>query len=277
MLSTARVFSQTAVPVLGRLSIGGGDPHGADAAARVRSMALQLRSDDGQEWRMAMNSFPFFAVPSAAAFLEQTRAQIPDPATGKSDPRKMAIFLDKYPQAKRFQAWAKSAAWSDSWANTAYNGIHTFHFTNAAGDTQSVRWSMRPQAPFKEMDKTRREAAPVDYLADEFNRRLAAGPVRWDLQVSLPESGDALDDPSQPWPATRRQLTVGTLTLERGSRRPWGLAAMSFRSLILPTGIASSDDRSWPHVRASMSNPSNGASARSPGQGPACHRPGKNP
>ncbi|RYZ74400.1 MAG: catalase family peroxidase [Lysobacteraceae bacterium] len=242
-LSSARVFSQTAVPVLGRMSIGGGDPHGADAAARVRSMALQLRSDDGQQWRMAMNSFPFFAVPSAAAFLEQTRAQIPDPATGKPDPARMAAFLEKYPQARRFQAWAKSAPWSDSWANTAYNGIHTFRFTNADGDTQAVRWSMRPRAPFKEMDKAQRQAASVDYLADEFNRRLAAGPVRWDLQVSLPETGDALDDPSQAWPDTRRQLTVGTLTLERAQPQALGACRdVNFDPLILPTGIAGSDD-----------------------------------
>ena len=32
---------------------------------------------------MAMNSFPFFAVPNAEAFYAQTRAAIPDPATGK--------------------------------------------------------------------------------------------------------------------------------------------------------------------------------------------------
>ncbi|WP_305805924.1 catalase family peroxidase [Stenotrophomonas sp. YIM B06876] len=242
-LSKARVFSQTAVPVLGRMSIGGGDPHGAEAAARVRSMALQLRSDDGQEWRMAMNSFPFFGVPSAAAFLEQTRAQIPDPATGKPDPAKLAAFLAKYPQARRFQAWAKSAPWSNSWANTAYNGIHSFRFTNAAGETRLVRWSMRPQAPFVEMDQAQRAQAPLDYLADELSRRLAAGPVRWDMQVSLPEAGDAIDDPSQPWPDSRRQITVGTLTLQQWQPQAGGACRdLNFDPLILPTGVAGSDD-----------------------------------
>jgi len=86
-LSSARVFSQRRVPVMGRLSIGGGDPYGADNTARVRSLAVQMVSDDGQEWRMAMNSFPFFAVPNAEAFYEQTRASIPDPTTGKPDPQ----------------------------------------------------------------------------------------------------------------------------------------------------------------------------------------------
>ena len=148
-LSSARVFAQGRVPVLGRLSIGGGDPHGAEAGARVRSLALQLRSDDGADWRLAMNSFPFFAVPSAEAFLEQTRAQIPDPATGKPDPARMAAVLAKYPSARVFRDWAARAPWPDSWANTTYNGIHTFVFVapdghrheGGDGGERSDRWA----------------------------------------------------------------------------------------------------------------------------------------
>ncbi|QOW19326.1 catalase family peroxidase [Lysobacter ciconiae] len=242
-LSSARAFSQPAVPVLGRMSIGGGDPHGADAAARVRSMALLIRTDDGQQWRMAMNSFPFFGAPTLEAFLEQTRAGIPDPATGKPDPAKMAAFLARYPQARRFQAWAKSAPLSDSWANTAYNGVHTFYFINAAGERQPVRWSMRPQAPFVEMDKAQREQASADYLAEELDRRLATGPLRWDMVVTLPDAGDALDDPSQPWPEARRQVTVGTLSLEQAQPQATGPCRdVNFDPLILPTGVAASDD-----------------------------------
>lgn len=180
-LSSARVFRQRQVPVLGRLSIGGGDPHGADNKARVRSMALQLVSDDGQEWRMAMNSFPFFAVPTAEAFLEQTRAGIPDPATGKPDPAKMAAVLEKYPSARAFQQWAKTAPWSNSWANTAYNGVNSFRFTAADGSHRFVRWSMRPQAPFEDMTPEQRAQSDDDFLSEEFARRLAQGPVRWDM------------------------------------------------------------------------------------------------
>jgi len=223
-LSSATAFSQAAVPVLGRMSIGGGDPHGADAAARVRSMALLMATDDGQQWRMAMNSFPFFGAPTLEAFMEQTRAGIPDPATGKPDPAKMAAFLARYPQAPRFQAWAKSAPWSDSWANTAYNGVHTFHFINTTGERQPVRWSMRPQAPFVEMDKAKREQASADYLAEELDRRLATGPLRWDMVVTLPDAGDALDDPSQPWPAARSPSARSALS--RHSRRPRARAGM---------------------------------------------------
>ena len=242
-LSAARVFAQRQVPVLGRLSIGGGDPHGADAQARVRSMALQLVSDDGQEWRMAMNSFPFFAVPTAEAFLEQTRAGIPDPATGKPNPAKMAAVLEKYPSARAFQQWAKTAPWSSSWANTGYNGVNSFRFKAADGSEHYVRWSMRPQAPFAEMSPQQRAQADADFLAGEFAQRLASGPVRWDMWATIAAAGDPVDDPSQVWPAARRQVKLGTLSLT--SMQPQATGAcrdLNYDPLILPSGIAGSGD-----------------------------------
>jgi catalase len=242
-LSSARVFRQQQVPVLGRLSIGGGDPHGADANARVRSMALQLVSDDGQEWRTAMNSFPFFAVPTTEAFLEQTRAGIPDPATGKPDPAKMAAIAAKYPSARAFGEWAKTAPWSTSWANTTYNGVNSFRFTNADGHTEVVRWSMRPLAPFEAMDAEQRKQASLDYLSDEFQQRLAKGPVQWEMWATIAAEGDAVNDPSIPWPEDRRQVKLGTLTLTALQPQAGGVCNnLNFDPLILPSGIAGSDD-----------------------------------
>lgn len=242
-LSSARAFTQRKVPVLGRLSIGGGDPHGAEAGARVRSIALLLQTDDGAQWRLAMNSFPFFAVPSAEAFLEQTRAQTPDPATGKPDPAKLQAILDNYPTARAFGQWAKTAPWPSSWANTTYNGIHTFYFIAAGGQRQPLRFSLRPRAALATLDAATRAAAAKDYLADEFARRLQAGPVGWDLVATLPEAGDALDDPSQPWPAQRPTRVLGTLWLERMTPQTTGACRdVNFDPTVLPPGIAPSAD-----------------------------------
>lgn len=242
-LSSAEVFREPRVPVLGRLSIGGADPHGADANARVRSMALQLTTNDGQQWRTAMNSFPFFAVPTTEAFLEQTRAGIPDPATGKPDPSKMAAVLEKYPSARAFQQWAKSAPWSSSWADTAYNGVNSFRFIAEDGSARYVRWTMRPQADFKEMSAEQRAQAGLDYLADEFRQRLAQGPVRWDMWVAVAAEGDPVDDPSLAWPADRPQVKVGTLTLSSMQAQAEGACRdLNYDPLILPRGIEGSDD-----------------------------------
>ena len=205
-------------------------------------MALVLRGSDGSEWRMAMNSFPFFGATSAQAFFEQTRASAPDPATGKPDPARMAAYAAAHPAAQRFAAWAKSAPWSDSFANTAYNGIHAYRFIGPAG-AQHVRWSMRPQAPFVEMSAAQREAAEGDYLQNELRTRLADGPVRWDMVVTVAGPGDDPADPSTPWPDDRTQIVVGTVVLTAAEDQATGACRdLNFDPTIVPGGVALSDD-----------------------------------
>lgn len=242
-LSRARVFQQAQVPVLGRLSIGGGDPHGADGKARVRSIAVQLLGDDGQPWRMAMNSFPFFAVPTTEAFYEQTRAQLPDPATGKPDPAKMAAVLDKYPSARAFQQWAGSAPWTDSWASTEFNSINSFWFTNAQGQRRAVRWRWQPQMAATELDADARAGADADFLSADLQRRLSHGPVRWNLVVTLAGPDDNIDDPSVPWPQARQQVAAGELRIESMQSQEQGACGeLNFDPLILPSGVQPSND-----------------------------------
>jgi catalase len=196
-LSRASLLAPGAVtPVLGRLSIAGADPHAPDAMARVRSMALQLTGMDGQQWRMAMNSFPFFVVATPQGFYDQAVASRPDPATGKPDPAKMAELLRKHPEIAKFQQWAKTAPWSNSWANTQFNGVNAFRFIDAAGHVSFVRWSMRPQLPFAAMDPAQRKDAEADYLTDDLSARLARGPLRWDMVVTVAAAADPIDDPA---------------------------------------------------------------------------------
>jgi catalase len=242
-LARARVFSQARTPAIGRLSIGGADPLGAEAQARVRSLALQFDTDDGQQWRLAMNSFPFFAVATPQAFAEQTLASRPDPATGKPDPAKMKAFLERNPEAANFMAWAGSAPWSSSFANTAYNGVHAFRFTNADGESRYVRWSFVPQAAFEPLAPEQRQVAEVGYLTDELAARLAKGPLRWTLELTLAEPGDPIANPSQPWPETRQRVSAGTLVLERSYDQASGdCRDINFDPTIVPTGIAPSAD-----------------------------------
>ncbi|HET6432821.1 catalase family peroxidase [Dyella sp.] len=242
-LSSARMFAAARTPFVGRLSIGGGSPYGLDGKARVRSMALQLTADDGQQWRMAMNSFPFFGVATAQAFYEQTRANAPDPTTGKPDPARQAAFAKAHPEFARFAAWAKTAPWSTSWANTTFNGVNTFRFINAAGEGRYVRWSMQPQTTFEAMSAEQRAAADADFLSEDLTARLAQHPLRWDMVVTLAEPGDPITDPSTPWPASRTHVTVGTLVIERSAPQANGACRdINFDPLVLPRGVQGSDD-----------------------------------
>ncbi|HWU76480.1 MAG TPA: catalase family peroxidase [Rhodanobacter sp.] len=242
-LSRARIFASTRTPFAGRLSVGGGSPYGLDGKARVRSMALELNSDDGQQWRMAMNSFPFFGVSSVQAFYEQTRANAPDPATGKPDPARQAAFAAAHPEFARFAAWAKNAPWPSSWANTSFNGVDAFRFINHAGETRNVRWSMQPQTAFVAMTAEQRAAADGNFLGEDLTARLAQGPLRWDMVVTVAQPGDPVADPSQSWPDDRRHVTVGTLVIESTTPQTTGACRdINYDPLVLPSGVQGSDD-----------------------------------
>lgn len=242
-LSSARVFSQQDVSVIGRLSYPGTDPHAPDAKARFRSIALLLRTDDGQQWRTAMNSTPFFAVSTPEGFKEQVQASTPDPATGKPDPARMAAFMAAHPQAKALQEWAKSAPWSNSWANTSYYSVNAFIGTAADGSRHPLRWTLRPHAAVEPLDAEQSEQADADFLAEDFSTRLAAGPVRWDLVLIEAAPGDPIDDPSHAWPDDRRQVVAGVLELTSATPQATGECRdINFDPLILPDGLAASND-----------------------------------
>jgi catalase len=242
-LSTARVFAQASTPVLGRFSNPGNDPYSPDNKAAVRGMALQLKTDDGQEWRVAMNSFPFFAASTPEGFQAMNAAKLPDPATGKPDPEKMKAVLARYPEIQNFMAWSKTAPTPDSLANTRFNGVNAFFLTDAQGRQRAVRWSMRPHAPFVAADPDQLKGAARDYLAADLDRRLAAGPLQWDMVMQFAAPGDPIEDPSKAWPDTRPETKVGTLTLVRAEPQAAGPCRdLNFDPLILPKGIAGSND-----------------------------------
>lgn len=242
-LSRARIFTQSRTAVLGRLSIAGADPYALDAQARVRSLALLLRTDDGQEWRTAMNSFPFFAVATPAGFKAQLLASRPDPATGKPDPVKMAAFFARYPEATRFRDWAKSAPWSSSWANTTYNGINTFIFIDAKDRKRFVRWTLEPHAPFEPLSEGERMQADPDYLRDDLQARLRRGTLRWNLVVTEAAPGDPIEDPSLAWPEDRPRHLAGTLVLDSSQPQATGPCRdVNYDPTMVPDGIALSND-----------------------------------
>lgn len=58
---------------------------------------MQLKTDDSQEWRIAMNSFPFFAAATPQAFQAMNEA-------GKPDLAKMKAVLAAHPEIAAFQA-----------------------------------------------------------------------------------------------------------------------------------------------------------------------------
>lgn len=242
-LSTARLFSQPETAVIGRFSIGHGDPHAPDAATRTTSIALLAETDDGEQWRMAMNSIPYFVTSRPEGFRDMLVALRPDPATGEADPARVAAFLAKWPEAEKSLRWSAEAPWADSYATSEVNSVHAFGLVASDGRVRYMRWVMRPHAEFSGITAAQREQADENFLSENLQASLDEGPVRFDMVMSLAEPGDPIDDPSQPWPEDRTEVVAGTLEvtgLHDQARGP--CRDINFDPTIVPTGIVLSDD-----------------------------------
>jgi catalase len=240
-LSRAQVFGHVRTPVTGRFAIPGTNPAAADASAPVRSMALQFRSANGEQWRTAMNNTPVFIVNNAKGFYEQLVASRPDPSTGKPDPAKLAAFFAAHPETQPFRKWVASHPPSTSFANAAYYSIDAFRTVDGSGASHDVRWSMVPESAYLPVEK--QQTAQHDFLDDELKGRLQNGPLRWHLVLSVAQPGDVTNDATVAWPEARERIDAGTLVVERESAQSDGdCRDINFDPTVLPDGLKISDD-----------------------------------
>jgi catalase len=240
-LSRAAVFATGRTPVFGRFSLAGGMPRAVDKPASVRAMAVNFQLADDEVWRTAMIDIPVFSVKDAQGFYDQLLATRPDPNTGKPDPAKVRVFLATHPDSRRAAAIIKAHPFPSGFANTDFHALNAFLFVNGAGHSTAVRWLMVPEDAFQ--SKPAEKSADPDYLFDVLSTRLRQGPVRWHLVVTVAEPGDPTDNATLPWPANRRKIDVGTLTVRALQTEAAGNCRdINFDPLALPDGIRPSDD-----------------------------------
>ncbi|WP_345829331.1 catalase family peroxidase [Pantoea sp. BRR-3P] len=239
--SRALVFTAGSTPVIGRFAIAGGVPTVPDYAVPVRSMALQFRQKNGEEWRTGMNAMPFFPVGTTEAFYELQTATLPVPATGKPDPEKLKAFVGKHPEITAFFGWLKKYVPSSSWASDSFNSLNAFFLIDKAGNKHLVRWSMVPETAFQPMsDENKKDK---DFLQNDIVQRLKQGTIKWNLMITLANPEDKGNDSSKVWPSDRKVINAGTLILTQAIPQAQGPCNdINYDPLILPDGIAASDD-----------------------------------
>ena len=241
-LSKAAVFQRGRVPVLGRFSFGGGQPNVADKPDLVRGLGLQLSLPDGELWRTAMIHLPVFPVRTPEAFYEQLIASKPDPSTGKPDSAKMKAFLARHPETVEALKVIKGQPIPSGFGNSTFHSLNAFRFLNASGDSIPVRWVLTPTQPFEAASTA---PAPQDKndLFDALIAQIHRQPLQWHLIVLVGQPGDPTNDATIAWPAEREQVDVGTVTLDHIESDDNSPARdINFDPLVLPTGIAPSDD-----------------------------------
>jgi catalase len=238
--SRAVLFNGSTIPVTVRFSDSTGVPNLPDGApqANPHGMAIKFHLPNGSDTDMVINSLKFFPVASGADFRDMLRALAASPPDAPK-PTKFDQFVASHP---RVPAALATVATPDSFADEQYNGIDAFVLVNKAGVRQAVRYRMVPDH-LVHLDRADAAKRAPDFLVDELPDRLKHGPVTFRLEAQLAAPGDSTKDPTQPWPAERKVVELGVLTITKAvADSAAAQKALLFLPGQLTDGIEQSDD-----------------------------------
>jgi catalase len=155
----------------------------------------------------------------------------------------MQAFLANHPETVRALAIIRSQPASSGFGNTAYHSLDAFRFIDVVGTAHPVRWSMTPVQAVMAETAAQSGQGDKNYLFDDLIAEIGRAPLQCRLMVTLGQRGDPTNDATVPWPAGREQVDVGTLTIDPIEGEATGSCRdVNFDPLVLPSGIAPSDD-----------------------------------
>ncbi|HEY5993958.1 MAG TPA: catalase family peroxidase [Gallionellaceae bacterium] len=237
------LFSGKPVPVVARFSLAGGNPKVPDTAKSPRGMALEFRLPGDALQHMTMLNVPVFVASHPQTFLDLLVASKPVPATGKPDPEKMKAFRQDHPDALAFSDFLGKNNPPTNYANSAYFGIHTFKFINRDNKATLVRWRFVPRDGEKRLTDDELKNMPPNFLEQALIERTKKGAVKWDMWIAIGKPGDPENDPTLAWPADRKQVKVGTLTINSAmAQKGAACESINFDPMVMADGIEPTDD-----------------------------------
>ena len=239
-LSRAALFDGSTIPVTVRFSDATGIPDLPDGSdgANPHGMAIKYRLPDGSETDMVTNSLKFFLVSTGEEFRDLFLA-IADSPPDAAKPTKLEQFMAAHPKV---QAAIATVGTPDSFADEEYYGLDAFIFVDKDGRKQAVRYMIEPEHLVHLAPADAAKQAP-NFLMDELAQRLKQGPVMFHLKAQLAAPGDSTKDPAEPWPADRKVVELGVLTIDKAvadsaeAEKP-----LLFLPGALTDGIEQSDD-----------------------------------
>src|SRR5246500_2999947 len=240
-LSRSALFDGDRIEVIGRFSIAGGDPSASDSERSPRGMGLEFRLKGGHLHHMTMIDTPMFFARTPSTFLDKFLAISKDVHTQRAV--NLADFMKQHPDNAAQEDFLNTHNPPASYANTAFYGIHTFRFVDHAGTTTNVRFRFVPEDGVKFLTDEQLAQQPREFLEAAFRDRVKQGPVRWNMIVTIGEPGDSENDPTVLWPAGRREIKAGILTLTSfASDEAAGAYKINFDPMQMADGIEPTDD-----------------------------------
>ena len=211
-LSKAPHFASAATPVTVRFSDSTGIPviPDADPNASPRGMAIRFHLGERVHTDIVSHSTDGFPTHTGAEFLGFLKAVASTPP-GAPSPSPVELFLGANPTALAFVQAPKPPA--VSFATEKYFAVTAYEFINASGDSQFVRYQIAPENGAQYLDEEQAKAKGPDYLFEEIKQRVGAGPLKFKVTAQLAGVGDVVNDATIHWPADRKVVDLGMLTL----------------------------------------------------------------
>ena len=205
-------------------------------------MGLEFKLPDGSLQHMTMINVPIF-VASAKTFYDFIVALKPDPATGQPNPETIKAFVDSHPDFPPLSAAIESRNSPVGYDTSNYNSLHAFWFIDKDNKKTLVRWHFEPQGGVKFMTDEEMKKSSPDYLEPALIAQTQKRPVKWDMYITIGQPGDSENDPSIPWPADRKQVKVGTLSITQAMpQKGAACEPINFDPMVVADGIQPSDD-----------------------------------
>jgi catalase len=173
-------------------------------------MAIKFHLPNGRESDIVVNALEFFFVPTAEDFRDLQLAAAASPPNAPK-PTKLEEFLAAHPTVSKAIA---TLGIPDSFADEQYYGVDAFIFVDKANHKHAFRYIVAPEH-IVHLSKDEVSKNSPNYLIEELPQRLKTAPVIFHVKAQLAEPGDPTNDPSQPWPDTRRVVDLGVLTIDR--------------------------------------------------------------
>lgn len=241
-VSKAAHLQSTPVPVIVRFSDASGNPMIPDPNpnSSPRGMAIRFNLPGGGFTDIVAISHNGFIVGTGEEFLAFLTAV--SQTTGTSPhPNPVEQFLGTHPRAAKFLQ--DISVLSPSFANLAYFGNNAFVFVDAAGTKRAFRYQILPEAGLKTLTAAQAGKEGANYLYDDITARLKQGPVKYKIVAQMANPGDQTRDGSMVWPADRKIVELGTVTLTTVAPDNAALQVNSaFNPIFLTEGIELSDD-----------------------------------
>ena len=241
-VSKAAHLQSTPVPVIVRLSDGTGNPMipDPDKNGSPRGMAIRFQLPGGAFTDIVAISHNGFVVGTGEDFLAFLTAISQTTATSPH-PNPIEKFLGTHPRSAKFLQ--EVSVLSPSFANLAFFGNNAFVFVDAAGTKRAFRYQILPEAGLKTLDDAQLKTEGSNYLFDDIQARLKKGPVKYKIVAQMANPGDQTKDGSMVWPADRKIVELGTLSLTTVAPDNATLQVNSaFNPIFLTEGIELSDD-----------------------------------